>query len=131
MTKTFYIKKNSTLPMLKFPLSQRLMEKYDITEDMLDNCAVTFSMYNVIDEVYKIANKEAKLVINEDLVRYPDEDKYTLLYKFSTSDTAKSGQFEGEFKVDFLGDRCGKITFPVDEKIAIYIQDSLTKTTVI
>jgi len=128
---TFFIKKNSTLPMLKFPLTERLMEKYDITEDMLEDCAVTFSMYNVADDVYKIANKEAKLLINDDRINYPDEDKFTLVYKFSLSETSKAGHFEGEFKVDFLGKYCGKISFPVDHKINIIIQDSITKTTVI
>ncbi len=128
---TFFIKKNSTLPVLKFPITSYIMEKYDITEDMLDNCAVTFSLYDVTNDVYKIANKEARLHILDDLKTYPDEEKYTLEYKFSLSDTNRSGNFDGEFKVDFLGDACGKITFPVSEKLKIAIQDSITKTTIV
>ncbi len=128
---TFFIKKNSTLPLLKFQLTDRILEKYGVTPDMLEDCAVTFSMYDVNNEVYKIANKAAALVINEDRISYPEEEKYTLTYKFSVSDTSKSGQFDAEFKVDFLGDHCGKITFPVDSKIRISIQDSITKTTVV
>lgn len=122
---TFFIKKNSTLPMLKFPLSERLMEKYDVTEDMLENCAVTFSMYDVENEVYKIANKEGRLLINETSL---DDEKYSLVYKFSLSETSRAGNFEGEFKIDFLGDYCGKMTFPADDKIKILIQNSITKT---
>jgi len=40
---TFFIKKNSTLPMLKYPITEWLMEKFDVSEDMLEDCAVTFS----------------------------------------------------------------------------------------
>lgn len=128
---TFFIKKNSTLPILKYPLTEWLMTKYDVTADMLENCAITFSLYDVDNEVYRIANKAADLIINEDLRKYPDEEKYTLAYKFSISDTSKAGLFDAEFKVDFLGDNCGKITFPTTEKIRVAIQDSSTKTTVI
>jgi len=129
---TFFIKKNSTLPKLKFALSEYLILRYDITDEMLENCAVTFSMQDAESGVYKIANRAADLVVNTDFVNNPDEDKYNLVYKFSLAETAKPGVFAGEFKVDFLGeDQCGKITFPVTEKITIVIQDSITKTSVI
>jgi hypothetical protein len=129
---TFFIKKNSTLPKLKFALSEYLMLRYDITDAMLENCAVTFSMQDAETGVYKIANKGADLVVNTDFASNPDEDKNNLVYKFSLSDTAKPGIYLGEFKVDFLGEnQCGKITFPMTEKITIVVQDSSTKTTVI
>ena len=127
----FFIKKNSTLPLLKFPLGEWIMNKYGLTPDMFENCAVTFSLYDVDNDVYRIANKAASLVINTDKLNFPEEENYTLVYKFSISDTSKSGQFDAEFKVDFLGDHCGKITFPVNEKIRVSIQESSTKTTVI
>jgi len=128
---TFFIKKNSTLPMLKYPITEWLMEKFDVTEDMLEDCAVTFSMYDVDNDVFKIANKAGQLLLNDDRRKYPDEEKYTLAYKFSLNDTSKVGRFEAEFKVDFFGDHCGKITFPVTEKIQVLIQDSSTKTTIL
>jgi hypothetical protein len=127
----FFIKKNSSLPLLKYPITDWLMRKHGITADMLENCAITFSLYDLDNDGYRIANKAASLVINEDRVLYPEEEKYTLVYKFSIKDTSKAGNYEGEFKVDFLGDHCGKITFPVSEKIKVTIQDSITKTTVI
>ena len=40
----FFIKKDSTLPELKYPLIQQVREKYNITDDMLENVGVTFSM---------------------------------------------------------------------------------------
>jgi hypothetical protein len=127
---TFFIKKNSTLPILKFPINEWIMEEYDITEDMFENCAITFSMYDVEDECYRIANKAASLLIQDDLDAYPSNDRYILTYNFLLSETIKPGIYEGEFKVDFLGENCGKITFPINNKIKIVINNSITKTTV-
>jgi len=129
----FFISKNSTKPTLRYELNDKILAKYDITSEMLDNCAVTFSM---VDEngVYKIANKAGTLMINtlQDEFTFFDNNKYTLAYNFTLSDTNKAGIYEGEFKVDFLGDAgCGKFTFPVTEMINIYIQDSTTKTSVV
>ena len=127
----FFIKKDSTLPVLKFPLTQHTMEQYDITPDMLENCAVTFSMVEADSGLYRIANVAGNLVVNNDRPDYPDELTYTLTYKFTLPQTRKAGRFLGEFKLDFLGENCGKITLPTQNKINIQISDSNTKTTVV
>ncbi len=128
----FLIKKNSTLALIEFPITQVLAEKYNLTDDMLKNCAVTFSMFDSNNNTYKIANKEAILSIVIKDYFLMDEAKYTLQYPLTLKDTNKTGVFIGEFKVDFLGiGNCGKITLPVDTEIQIIIKDSITKTTVI
>ncbi len=119
---------------LMLPVSSEDEKKYlyyDITEDMLENCAVTFSMTDADTGIYRIANSEANLEIKEDRPSNPDEVKYTLTYCFSLKDTKKEGHFYGEFKIDFLGENCGKITLPTTQRIDIYIQDSITVTTVV
>jgi hypothetical protein len=128
----FFIKKDSTLPELKYPLIQQIREKYNISDDMLENVAVTFSMTDTDNGLYRIANVPASFVVNTDRINYPYEEKYTLIYKFTLHDTRKAGRFLGEFKLDFLGDTgCGKITLPTNEYINIIISDTLTKTTVV
>jgi hypothetical protein len=128
----FFIKKDSTLPELKYPLIQRVREKYDLTDDMLENVAVTFSMMDADSGIYRIANVPANLVVNRNRPEYPDEIEYTLVYRFKLSDTKKAGRFLGEFKLDFLGEgNCGKITLPTNDYVNIIISESLTKTTVI
>lgn len=127
----FFIKKDSTLPELKYPLIQQLREQYDITDDMLENVAVTFSMIDADTGRYRIANVPANLVVNNDRVNFPDEEKYTITYRFKLKQTSKSGRFYGEFKLDFLGENCGKITLPTQGQINIIISDGITKTTVI
>jgi|GEM_PF-937704 len=131
----FFIKKDSTLPELKYPLTQHTLEQYGITPDMLENVAVTFSMTDSDTGLYRIANVAANLVINNDKSNFPSEAQYTLTYKFRLKDTRKVGRFYGEFVVDFIssGDEggCGKIKFPVNGQINIIISDSITKTTII
>jgi hypothetical protein len=129
----FFIKQNSTLPELKFPLTQKIMEKYSITKDMLENVAVTFSMTDAETGLYKIANTTADIVFNNELPEYPYEEPYTLVYRFKLRDTNKAGRFEGEFKIDFIfpENYCGKLTLPSDyDVINIIISPSITKTSV-
>lgn len=130
-SKNFFIKKDSTLPILKLPLIQSIREQYDITEEMLTNVAVTFSMKDSETGIYRIANTAGDLDICRNRQDNPDEVEYTLTYKFNLLDTKRVGRFEGEFKLDFLGDYCGKITLPNNTPIQIFISDSITKTTVV
>ena len=99
----FFIKQNTTLPELKFPLTQTLMEKYNITDDMMENVAVTFSMIDHETGKYKIANAEAKLTII-DISEYEhlDDTKYNLVYCFKEKDTKRTGQYGGKFSLIFL-----------------------------
>jgi hypothetical protein len=107
------------------------MEQYDITPEMLENVAVTFSMIDASTGLYRIANVAGNLVVNNNRPDYPDEKQYTLTYQFKVMQTNKAGRFLGEFKLDFLGEYCGKITLPTQNKINIQISDSITKTTVV
>jgi len=125
--KTFLVKRNSTYPLIKFPLVQYIREKYDITHEMLQNCAVTFSMFNEETGLYKVANVAGDLVIYEDEYQFLDEPTYVLQYALKSKDTTEIGVFSAEFKLTFLGDNCGIITLPSDQKITIIIQPSITK----
>jgi hypothetical protein len=132
----FFIKKDSTLPELTYPLTQHTMEQYNITPDMLNNVAVTFSMIEANSGLYRIANVPANLVINNNRPESPAELQFTLMYRFKLPQTSKPGRFYGEFKLDFIyfegsNGGCGKLTLPIDGQINIIISDSITKTTVI
>lgn len=128
---TIFIKENSTLPKIKFPLKQWMREKLDITDEMMENVAITFSMIDENTGVYRVANAEANLEILDCVYERLDESKYTLFYTPKLKDTRKAGLYRGEFKLDFLGQYCGKITLPTDDTLQIVIGDSITKTTVI
>ena len=129
----FSIKKNSTLPILKYPLSQHIREKYDIADNMFENIAVTFSMVDAETGRYVIANTAGNLNINENTNVNIGDDKYELTFKFKESHTSKSGRYYAEFVIDFLSPEagCGKLKLPIDGAINVMINDSNTKTTVI
>lgn len=127
----FFIKKDSTLPELVYPLIQHTLEQYKITKEMLENVAVTFSMIDAETGLYRIANVPASIEYKKLRPEYPDNFLYALVYRFKLPQTSKPGRFNGEFVCDFLGPNCGKIKFPVDNIINIQISDSITKTTVI
>jgi hypothetical protein len=98
---------------------------------MLQNVAVTFSMINADTGIYVIANVPANIEFIKLRPQYPDDFIYELSYRFKLSQTAKPGRYYGEFKLDFLGENCGKLTLPTQSKINIMISDSITKTTVV
>ena len=128
----FFIKKDSTLPELKYELTQHLREQYDITPDMLENVAVTFSMTEDDTGMYRVANAAANLVVSNNRPEYPDEVQYTLVFRFKLHHTRKAGRYKAELVIDFLGKTgCGKIKFPINDVINVTITDSITKTTVI
>jgi hypothetical protein len=129
----FFIRKDSSYPLLKLPLTSRLLEQYDITPEMLENCAVTVTMIDSDTGNYKIANKAADLVVNNDRAKYPDELTYTLTYKFTRFDTRKAGNYFFEFCIDFLDEQyqCYKIKLPIDSHINVIVTDSITKTDVV
>lgn len=127
----FFIKQYSTLPCLLFELED-ISKQYDIQKEDWENCAVTFSMYDKKNNIYRIANKHADLFVKERVINIGDKYNYYLKYCFTENDTSKIGDYIGEFKVDFLDDNnMGKITIPVTNKIDIFIQDSITRTEVV
>ena len=132
-SKNFFIKANSTLPELKFSITQKIKEKYNITGNMLENVAVTFSMIDADTGIHRVANAPANLAISRNRANQPSEEEFTLTYRFTEKQTKKPGRYLGEFCVDFLlsDAGCGKFKLPINGYIDIIISDSLTKTTVI
>lgn len=124
----FNIKQYSDYPILKIPLTQKIMEKYNITEDMMENAVVTFSMFNEDEGEYEIANNKGVLIYRQKIEETPYEEKYVLGYKFSKIETYKIGRYTGEFKLNFLEPYCGTITLPNNDYINIIIWESKTKT---
>jgi len=131
----FFIKKDSTLPELEYHLTQDIMRQYNITDEMLQNVAVTFSMVDAQTGLYRIANVPASIEYKRLRPQYPNNFIYELIYRFKLYDTSKPGRYLGEFKLDFIpsgnNGGCGKITLPTYDMINIQISDSITKTTVV
>jgi hypothetical protein len=131
-----FIKQYSTIPLLVYPLKESVLKKYYIIDDMFESVAVTFSMFDIENNTFVIANKQAELRVIDDKVErgLNGDSKYNLVYRFTEKDTRKVGVYYGEFVVDFMGFMgCGKMRFPLNdaETIKIIIDESITKTTII
>ncbi len=133
MLLNLYIKKNSTLSTVKYPLSKKILDKYYITNEMLDNCAITFSMRDADTGIFIIANVNAELLYLPDRPSYPNDTEYSLVYRLKKNQINKAGMYYGEFTIDFLGQEqtCYSITLPIEDFIIINIIDSITKTSII
>ena len=123
-----YFKKNSTLSLVKYPLTKKMLDEYFITDDMLSNCAVTFSITNSNTGIFAIANVNAELLYLPDRATYPNDQEYSLVYRFKKNQIKKAGIYWGQFCIDFLGDSCGKIIIPENDLIIINVLDVIVKT---
>lgn len=126
----FFIAKNSTLPILKMKLYSDGVLDYQKFNDLLTNAVATFSMINIDNGVYKIANCEAEIIVNTientNDVRY----EYFIVYNWTEKNSNSVGSYLGEFKIDFFGENeCHSLIVPIKEKLYIHVQDSITKTT--
>lgn len=126
----FFIKKGNNFPLIKFILSEEIMRFYGISEDMLSNVAITFSMINKETGNFVIANEPGEITLLEEY-KNSNNKEYCLSYQLTIDDTQEIGKYEGEFVIDFLESNEYKIGFPVNNKIEIIITDSITTTTVI
>ena len=117
MAQNFFIRKNSSLPLLKLKVINDGRKTYRSIYDRLENAAITFSM---IDDNgnYKVFNKQA-LLLPVDKEICPEDGEYYLGYKF-----------KAEFKIDFLDDGC-TLVVPIREDLYVNVLDSFTKSKIV
>jgi hypothetical protein len=128
MAQNFFIRKNSSLPLLKLKVINDGRKTYRSIYDRLENAAITFSM---IDDMgnYKVFNKQA-LLLPVDKEICPEDGEYYLGYKFDIKDTNTAGVFKAEFKIDFLDDGC-TLVVPIREDLYVNVLDSFTKSKIV
>ncbi len=117
----FYIKKNSELPLLTMELVFDGRNDFHKFYELIQNADITFSMYNVDNNIKKISCRPAELVKKtipcEDL---STTEEYYIIYKWRTKDTKNVGTYIGEFTIDFL-DGTGKLITPIQERLYIHV----------
>lgn len=128
MAQNFFIRKNSTLPILKLKLVNDGRTQYRQIYDRLENAAITFSM---IDEKgnYKVFNKSGLLLpVDKEICK--EDGEYYLGYQFDTKDVNLAGSFKAEFRVDFL-DNGESLIVPIREDLYVNVLDSFTKAKIV
>lgn len=116
----FYIKKNSTLPVIKLEVIKNGRNDYNNFMDMIEVSSIFFSMVDVETGIPKISSKPAGFV--EKTSMDPNaEPEYYIYYQFTSKDTNRVGRYEGEF---MLRNSDGVLILPIREKLNINIQES-------
>ena len=109
----FFIKKGSTLPLLKLNIVDNGRNDYNNFLNTLELSSLFFSMTNVDTGIPKIMNKPAGVG--------GTSPNYFVYYQFQNTDTTKEGRFEGEF---IIKNSDGTYVLTLGEKIFINITTS-------
>lgn len=131
----FFIRKNSTLPILKMRLIKDGRNDFHKFWEMMENSAITFSMKNTKNGVYKVANVPGTIIKKEDFTSNL-EAEYYIAYNFQPEDTNEVGVFTGEFNIIFFDTNqnnleTGNLKVPIQEELYIHVLDSFTVATAV
>lgn len=127
MQQQFFIKQNSTLPLLRMELINDGRNDFKKFYEAIQNCDITFTMRNVNTNVIKVSNAKAYAVKkeNENCV-----EQYVICYPWKSRDTKEKGTYEGWFSLNFDGTLSseyatypqGELIMPIREKLIIVIE---------
>jgi|TARA_R110000796_G_scaffold74_13_gene316 hypothetical protein len=122
----FFIRKNSTEPILKMQLVQDGRSDFDSFYQKLVNSAISFSMKDTKNGAFVILNKAAGIVskTNVDILS-PIE--YYIYYRWQPSDVSEVGRYQGQFNISLIDD-CSDLIVPVREDLYINITDSFVNS---
>ena len=126
----FTIRQNSKLPSLRMRLYRDGRNDYNHFEDLLENSVITFAMKDEKTGIYKVANKEANIILKNPC-DINSKKEYYIVYDFTTDDSNKPGIYLGQFKVTFLNDCMqtnGDLIVPISEELYIHVIDSFIKS---
>jgi hypothetical protein len=93
----FFIRKNSTLPVLKVQVFKDSRNNFREFDNGLSGATVTFSMYNESTGVYKIVDKPASV----EVITGNTLTEYYVYYQFRKTETKNIGGYIGEFKITY------------------------------
>jgi cell division septation protein DedD len=116
----FFIKKNSTLPLLKLQVVKNGRSDYDNFMKTIELSTIFFSMVDIETGVAKISSRPAGFV-EKTFIDPNAEPEYYIYYQFTNRDTNKVGRYEGQF---MLRTDDGVLILPIREKLFINIQES-------
>ena len=116
----FFIKKNSTLPVLKLQVVKDGRSDYDNFMKDIELSSIFFSMVDVETGIHKISSRPAGFV-EKTFIDPNAEPEYYIYYQFTPRDTNRVGRYEGQF---MLRNDEGVLILPIREKLIINIQES-------
>ena len=119
----FNIRQGATEPILKMRLIDDGKNDKSSFNDMLENCTITFDMFDVKTGQPHILNGACSLTTR--IKKYDQTtDEYYIVYRFSEEDTSVAGKFEGKITIQFLDtnqNATSKLIVPLKEKLYVNI----------
>lgn len=126
MAQYFYIKQNSTLPILRMELIEDGRHTFDKFHEAIQGADITFTMVNVDTNITKVSKAKAYIKLRED-----DDcsENYLICYDWKNRDTKECGTFKGTFEITFSDDLkgdgyeypSGVLNMPIREELMIII----------
>jgi hypothetical protein len=117
----FFIKQNTTLPLLKMQIVKDGKTDYRHICDIIERSSIYFSMVDDATGIPKIISAGAGFV-NKVFVEPNSLPEYYLYYRFTKNDTNRSGRYRGEFTL--LSDE-GTLVVPLSDILYINIPENL------
>lgn len=132
--KQFNINKGSTLPFLEIEPIMNGRNTFAKLYEAIQGADVTFSMKNIDNGIWKVANAKAYIV---DCTDQGCEDRFKIQYRWNKRDTKECGRYLAQFKITFSDDivsgdsifPSGELIVPIAEDIIVNISDNGIKTT--
>ena len=122
----FFIRKDSTDPILKMQLVLDGRNDFNDFHNKLENSTIYFSMKSVDTGILKVVNKKAHIVAKISTTpNAPTE--YYIYYKWTKNNVNKVGRYEGQFIIYFHSDNT-ELIVPIREDLFITVSDSFVKS---
>ena len=119
----FYIRQGSSEPILKLRLVDDGKNDKSSFNDRLENCDITFDMYDIETGEPEILNSACQIT-TRDKKYNQTTDEYYIVHQFTETQTSKLGKYEGKVTVQFLDTNLNpttKLILPIKEKLFITI----------
>lgn len=119
----FFIRRGASDPILKMRLIDDGKNDKSSFNDLLENCDITFEMYEHKTEEPVILNSECLITTRTKLYNQTT-DEYYITHRFTEEHTSNIGKFEGKITIQFKdtnGNDTTKLILPVKERLFINI----------
>jgi hypothetical protein len=117
----FYIKQNSTLPILKMEIIKDGRSDFNLNSFLSGTSTFLISSYDKSTDRFLFASKEC--YVSLEYSEFEGKDLYYLNYQFTNKDTLKTGRYE--VQVSILSDQ-GVILLPLQDKYYVNVLESFS-----
>ena len=117
----FYIKQNSTLPILKMGIIKDGRSDFNLNSFLSDTSTFLISLYDKLNDKFLFASKEC--FVTSEYSDFEGKNLYYLNYQFTNKDTLKTGRYEVQVSIT---SEQGVILLPLQEKYYVNVLESFS-----